>query len=173
MEQGRHPVAGRHDVDGLHHELVRVGGDIGTRIHTGELELVRSHLVVLGLGGDAHRPELVVEFAHEARDLFRDGAEIVVLHLLALGGDGTENGAAGEDEVGAFLVELAVDKEILLLRADGGRAALRVSYPKRVEDPQGLLVQRLYGTEQGHFLVQGMPKIGDEGGWDVQRRPRG
>ena len=31
VHEGGHPVAPRHDIDGLHHELIGVGGDVGAR----------------------------------------------------------------------------------------------------------------------------------------------
>ena len=148
---------------------LRVGGDVRAREHAGELELVRGDLVVLGLGGNAHRPQLVVELAHEGRDLLLDGAEVVVFHLLALGGHGAEDRAAGEDEVGALLIQLAIDEEVLLLGADGRRDARRVLDAEGVQNAESLLVERLDGAEERHLLVERVAEVGDEGRRDAQR----
>ena len=83
-----------HDV---HDELVVVGSDVGRVIDAGELMLGGGGLVVLGLGRDADAPELLVYLAHEGRDSGLHGAEVVVVHLLALGRHGAVEGAAGVD----------------------------------------------------------------------------
>ena len=99
----------------------------------------------------------------KAGDLLRDSAEVVVLHLLTLGGHRPEDRAAGENEVGTLLVELAIDEEVFLLGPDGGRAALGIGDAEGGEDAQGLLVQGLDGAEEGHLLVEGVAEIRDEG----------
>ena len=50
-----------------------------------QLVLRGGDLVVLGLGEDAELPELLVQLVHERRHARLDGAEIVVVQLLALG----------------------------------------------------------------------------------------
>ena len=49
------------------------------------LELRRCDLVMPRLGRDAQAPQLAVEIHHEREDPLADGAEILVLQLLALG----------------------------------------------------------------------------------------
>ena len=60
------------------------------------------HLVVLGGGGDAQLPQLLVQVGHELAHTIADDAEILVVQLLALGGGGAEQGASGVDEVAAL-----------------------------------------------------------------------
>ena len=82
----------------LHGELVVVGGDVGRVIDAGELMLGGGGLVVLGLGRDAdasRAPRSVSRMKAATRGLI--GAEVVVVHLLALGRHGAEEGAAGVD----------------------------------------------------------------------------
>ncbi len=99
VEERLHAVPPRHLLDGLHDQLVAVGRHVGAGEDGRDLELVGRDLVVLGLGGDAYLPELVIELAHKEGDALLDGAEVVVLHLLALGRHGAEHGAPGEEQV--------------------------------------------------------------------------
>ena len=61
--------------------------------------LCRCYLVVLGLSGNAKLPELLVDCLHVSTDALTDGAEVVVVQLLALRRHGTEQGAAGVDQI--------------------------------------------------------------------------
>ncbi len=121
MEQADHVVTDGHLLHGLHDQLVVVGGDVGGGEDRGHLVLGRGHLVVLGLGGDAHLPQLDVQILHVGGDPVLDGAEVLVFQFLALGGRGAEEGAAAGHQVEALQIVFLVDQEILLLGADGGR----------------------------------------------------
>src|SRR3978361_665180 len=59
------------------------------------LELAGRDVVVPGLGRDAELEQLALGVHHEAEHPLGDGAEVVVVELLALGGLGAEQGAAG------------------------------------------------------------------------------
>ena len=107
-----------------HEQHVVVRAHRGGLEHGRELELSRRDLVVAGLGGNAHAPQLTVEVHHERQDALADGAEILVLELLALGRGRAEERAAGEDQVRAELGETTIDQEVLLLGTDGGEDAL-------------------------------------------------
>ena len=153
-----------HDV---HDELVVVRGDVGRVIYAGELVLGGSGLIVLGPGRDADAPELLVYLAHEGRYAGLDGAEIVVVHLLALGRHGAVEGAAGVDEVLALLIHVALDEEILLLGADHGQNQ-RCLGAEELEHAQGLTRERLHGAQQRRLLVQRLAAVGAEGGGNVE-----
>ena len=84
----------------LHGEEVMVDGRVRGLEDGGELVLRRRHLVVLGLGGDAELPELLVKLLHEARDGGTHRTEVVLLEFLPLAGVRAEQRAAGEDQVG-------------------------------------------------------------------------
>ena len=105
----------------LHDKHVVVAGEVDVLEERRELELGGGDLVVARLGWDAEAPELVLDLGHEVEDARLDGAEVVVLQLLVLGGRGAEDGAAGLDEVGAAEVEVAVDQEVFLLGAERRR----------------------------------------------------
>ncbi len=168
VQQGLQAVALGDPVHGVHDQLVPVDGDVRGGEDRGELELVRGDLVMLGFGGDADLPELDVEFAHEIGDRLLDGAEIVVLHLLALGRIGAEKGPSGQLEVDPLVEEFLVDQEVLLLGSHGGDDALGIRVSEGPQHAQGLFVDRFHGAEQRDLLVQGLPGVGNEGRRDVE-----
>ena len=157
-----------HLLHDFHGQLVVVGGDIGGGVDGGQLVLGRGHLVVLGLGQNAQLPKLVVQLCHIGRHSGLDHAEVVVVHLLALGGLGAEQGAAGEDQVFAFLVHFLIHKEILLLRAYGGADVSDGVVAEQPQDAQRLLIQGVHGAQQGGLLIQRFAAVGAEGGGDAK-----
>ena len=120
MEQAHQAVAVGHLLHGLHGQLVVVAGGVGVGEDGRHLVLGGGNLVVLGLGVDAQLPQLFVEILHKGGDPGLDGAEVVVIQLLPLGGLGTEEGAAAELQVFALVVERFIHQEVLLLGADAG-----------------------------------------------------
>ena len=168
VEQAHQTVALGHLLHDLHGQLVVVGGHVGGGINGGQLMLGGRHLVMLGLGQDAQLPQLLVQVGHVLRHAGLDGAEVVVVHLLALGGHGTEQGAAAEHQILALVEHLAVYQEVLLLRAHGGADAFHVVIAEQGQDPHGLLVQRLHGAQQGGLFIQRLAAVGAEGCRDAQ-----
>ena len=129
------------------------------------------HLVVLGLGQDAQLPQLFIQLFHKGSHTGLDGAVVVVLQLLALGGLGPEQGAAAEHQVLPALVELPVHQEVLLLRAHRGDDPLGGLVAENAQDAQGLAGEVLHGAQQGGFLVQHLPAVGAERRGDVEGVP--
>ena len=126
-----------------------------------------SNLVVLGLGGHAQLPQLLVQFLHERGHFGADDAEVVLFQLLTLGRGSTEQGAAGEDQVLTGLVVLFLDQEVLLLRADGGGNVVHI-LAEQLQDADGLAGQGVHGTQQGGLFVQCLAGVADKGGGDAQ-----
>ena len=169
MDEAREVVLLRNGLHDLHRQLVLVGADIGVRVDRRHLVLRRCDFVVLGLRVNTEFPQFHVEVGHEGLDRRLDGAEIVVLHLLALRGLGAEKGASGSDEVFPLVEEVAVDEEILLLTADGGTDMLRTGgVSEDVDDAHGLLVDGLDGAEQRSLLVEDLSAVGAEDGRDAE-----
>ncbi len=90
MQQAGQAVASGYLLQGFHHQLVIVYGYVGLRIDGRQLMLCRSHFIVLGLGGYAQLPQLLIDIPHICRNTLTDGAEIMVLHLLPLRRHGSE-----------------------------------------------------------------------------------
>jgi hypothetical protein len=75
----------REPAHGRHHDHVVIAAH-GRRLeYRGHLELRRSDFVVACFGRDPQAPEFTVQIHHEGEDSLADGAEVLILQLLALG----------------------------------------------------------------------------------------
>ena len=119
MKQADQVVTEGDLLHGLHDKLVVVGGDVRGGKNGGHLVLRRCHLVVLGLGRDAHLPEFGIEVIHVIGDPVFNGAEILVLELLALGRGRAEDRSSCQHQVDPLQIEFLVDQEVFLFRAYG------------------------------------------------------
>ena len=151
----------------LHGQQVVVDGNVGGVEDGGQLMLAGSHFVVLGLGGDAQLPQLFVQFLHEGGDFGADDAEVMLFELLALGRGSAEQGAAGQDQVLTCLVVFLLDEEVLLLRADRGGHIVHI-LAEQLQDTDGLIGQRVHGTQQRSLFIQRLAGVADEGGGDAE-----
>ena len=131
VQEAREAEALRDAPERDHHELLVVGRDVARLEHRRELELAGRHLVVPRLGRNAELEELLLDRDHEPDDALGDGAEVVVLELLALGRHRAEERAPREHEVGPGVVEAAVDEEVLLLGAAVRHDHRRVARARR------------------------------------------
>ena len=168
VEQTHQPVAGGHLLQQLHGQLVLVAGGVGIGEDGRDLVLGGRDLVVLRLGQHPKLPQLLVQLPHERGHPGLDGAVVVVVQLLPLGGLCTEQRPAAELQILPQVVYLPVDEEILLLRTHlrGDVLCLRVA--EQPEDADALPVKLPYGAQQRCFLVQRLPTVGAEDGGDIQ-----
>lgn len=79
--------------------------------------LGRRNLVVLGLGGHAERPKLLIQLVHEFGHPQADPPAVVVIQLLSLWGLRTEQGPSTDFEVEPLFIKPAVDQKIFLFGA--------------------------------------------------------
>ena len=168
VEQAHHAVLGGHPLHDLHGQLVLVGGAVGGGIDGGKLVLGRRYLVVLCFGQDAQLPQLGVQLLHKGGYPGLDGAEIVVVQLLSLGGLGAEQRSAGVDQIPALLIQRLVDQEVFLLRADRGRHVLDRLVAEQLQHPECLPVQCLHAAQKGRFFIQRLSAVGAEGCGDTE-----
>ena len=166
-EQACEPVVAGQKLHLLHGEEVVVDGSRALLVDGRELVLAGRHLVVLGLCGDAQLPELVIELLHELVDGGADGAEVVLVELLALGRLAAEERASAEHEVGALLEVLLADEEVLLLGADAGEHAVGMA-AEEGEQAFGLLLERHLAAQERRFLVERLARVGDERRGDAE-----
>ena len=97
VQQRLEAVARRHPLERLHDQHLVIAGDVARLEQRGDLVLARRHLVVPGLDRHAEPVELPLRLGHEREHARRDGAEVVVLELLALGRLGAEERALAGD----------------------------------------------------------------------------
>ena len=136
----------------FHGQLVFVTGAVGIGVDGRDLVLGRRNLVVLRLGQHAQLPQLLIQLPHERGYPGFDGAVIVVVQLLPLGGTGTEQRAAAQLQILALTVYLLVDQEVLLLRAYLRRDMLRLGVAEQPQDTDALPVQHTHRAQQRRFF---------------------
>ena len=146
----------------LVHRAVRLGED------GRQLVLGRGHLVVLGLRGNAERPQLVVELLHELVHCGTDGAEVMLLQFLALYRRIAEQRAAREHDVEALLVVLLGDEEVLLLGAEGRGHAVGRIVAEQVEHAAALGLDGFHGAQKRRLLVERLAGVAAEGRGDAE-----
>ena len=147
-----------------HGELLVVGGHVGGLEERRNLKLGWGHLVVAGFGRNPQAVHLPLHLLHEDLHPLGDGAEVVVVKLLALGGGATEQGAAGQQQVWSQGHVGAVDQEVLLLGAAAGVDRGNGGFPQQAEQLVGLFVYRCDRAQQGGFFVEGFAGPRDEDG---------
>ena len=139
-----------------HQHLLVVGGEVGALEDGRDLELAGGDLVVAGLGRDAELEERALGVVHEGQHAVGDGAEVVVVELLALGRLGAEEGATGVEQVGAQVDEGGVDQEVLLLGAAVGDDVVDVLVAEELQDAGGLVGHRLLRAQERRLVVEGL-----------------
>ena len=168
VQQAYHAVLSRDALHELHRELVVVGGDVGGGIDGRQLMLGGGGLIMLGLRHDAELPQLLVQILHVFAHSGLDGAEVVVVQLLSLGGLCAEEGAPGVLEILAPLVYALVDEKILLLGPDSGLDEAHVLVAKELDDTQALAADGLHRAQQRRLFIQRLAPVGAEGRRDAQ-----
>ena len=168
VKQAYHAVFQGGVAQDLHHQLVVIRGGVGVGIHAGQLILAGSHLFVLRLGEHPQPPKLIVHIPHKVHHPGGDGAEVVILQLLALGGGRPQQGAGAEPKIRPQIKERFVHQEVFLLRSRGGDHPLHVRMAEQGQDPPGLPVDQLHGAQQGGLFIQGVSAVGAEDGGDAQ-----
>ena len=127
-----------HLLHDFHGQLVMVAGSVGIRVDRSCLVLGGGHFVVLGLGENPQLPQLLIQFLHVGCHPGLNGAEVVVLQLLAFGGLGPEEGPAGEEQVLPPVIHILVDEEILLFGSHLADNLLDIRVPKEAQHPYRL-----------------------------------
>ena len=117
--------------------------------------------------GDAEFESLDFEVAHEFCDAFGDGAKVVVLHLLVLGGIVSHEGTSGQQEVGACGIESLIDEEVFLFPAEVGGDASDVGV-KVFADGSGSLIDCGECFFERRLIVESFSGVTDEDGGNHQ-----
>ena len=168
MEQADQAVLFRDLLHDLHGKLILVVGGVCVGVDGGHLMLRGRDLVVLRLGQDAELPQLLVQILHIRRDTRTDGAEIMVVQLLTLGRLRAEERPAAQAQILALQIELLVDQEIFLLRADLRVDLLGLVVAEQTQDAHGLTTDRVDGAQQRRLFIQRLAGVGAENGRDAE-----
>ena len=151
----------------FHGEQVFVNAAVRVREDGGKLMLRRCYFIMLRFCGNAQRPQLVVELLHEFVYRGANGAKVMLFKLLALAGGVTEQRAAGQNQVGALLVLLFGNQEVLLLGANGGYHAL-LRFAEACQRAICLLIDGFHGAQQRRFLVKRFARVAAKRRGDAQ-----
>ena len=117
MQQDHEAVLAGHAVHQVHNHLVLVIGEVGFPEDRRQLELVRGNLVVAGLDRNAEFVSGNLEIPHKCGHTAWDGAEVVVVQLLVLGGVVSHQCPAGNHQVRTGGIEFLIHEEVFLLPA--------------------------------------------------------
>ena len=170
MQQAEETVTRRYVAQQVHGKHIVIAGDIGLFIDRRKLELAGSHLVVTRLCRNPQGDQRVFHILHETHDAGGNGAEIVILHFLTLGGGRAQQGAAGQQQIGTQCRQLPVDKKIFLFRADHGRHPVGRFVAKQPQNAHRLTRQGVNGADQRNLAIQRLAGIGIEKRGNMQRR---
>ena len=151
-----------------HNLMVMIHGHVGRLKERRDLVLAGSHLVVAGLHGNAQFVELALGLHHEGEDALRNDAEILIAEFLSLGRTGTEQRAAGGEQIRSGERVVVVDEEVFLLKTGVGHDGQIRVHTEQAEHALGLAVERLAGPDHGRLLVEGHALPGQEHGGDAQ-----
>ena len=167
MLEAREAIVRRIEAHLFHGEQVLVDGAVGVGEDGRKLVLRGRDFVVLGLGCNAELPQIIVELFHEFVDRWADGAEVVLIELLAFARRCAEERTTGHDQVVAAFVIFFSDEEILLLRADRSDDLVAV-FAEETQHALCLCVDRAHGTQKRRLLVERFAGVGAKGRGDAE-----
>jgi hypothetical protein len=163
------PVPERDLLEGRHHQLVVVDGDVGLLEERRHLELRRRDLVVPRRDRDAELVELMLHLGDARLHALRNSTEVVILELLPARRRRADQRAAGHDEIRAHREMAAVDDEVLLLGPERRVDAVHAGVAEQLEQRDRAIGQHVGAAEQRRHLVECDAVVPDEHGWDAER----
>ncbi len=169
VQQAGEAVLRRDLLQHLHRHHLVIDGDVGVLEDRRDLVLARRDLVVTRLHRHADLEQLRLGFRHEGEHALGDGAEVLILQLLALRRLGAEERAAGVDQIGAREIEVAIDQEVLLLGTAGREHALGGG-AEQLQHADRLLRNRFHRAQQRRLLVERLARPAHERGRNDERR---
>ena len=168
VEEAAEAVLASHLAHQAHDEHIVVNSQIALLEDGSQLKLVGGNLIVAGLAGNAEFECLNFEVAHELCDALRDGAEIVVVHLLILRRLVAHERTPREQEVRASGIQALIYEEILLLPTQIGTDACHRGI-EIMANGSGSAIDGGEGFLQRSLIVEGFARVGDEDGGNHQR----
>ena len=169
MQQADHVMLVGGFPEHLHDQHIMVHGQVLAFKNGRDLKLAGSDFIVARFGRDAEFPEGFVHVHHEFQHAVLDGAEVVVFHLLVLGGHIAEEGASAHHQVRAQGIKLLVHQEVFLFRPQVGADMNVVRTAKAGQQPLGLPGDGSHGSQERRLFVQRLSLVRAESGWDAKR----
>ena len=144
-----------------------IDGKVGFFEDGCHFKLVGGHFVMACLARDAQFESLHFHVAHKGSDAFRDGTEVVVVHLLVLCRVVAHQCAACQQEVGAGRIETLVNEEILLFPSEVAGNFLDAGV-EIVANIGGCHIDGMQCSQQRCLIVECLTGIGNKDGGDAQ-----
>ena len=145
-----------------------VDGEVALLEDGSQLKLIGSHLVVARLYGNGQLQGLNLQVLHKGLHTIRDGAKVVVVHLLVFGTLVTHQRTTCHQQVGTGRVESLVDEEIFLFPTQIDLNLGDVVVEQRAYIGS-CLVDSVQSTQQGSLVVKCLTRISDKDGGNTQR----
>ena len=168
VEQATEAMVAGHFLHQGHEEHIVVNGQVGLLEDGSQLKLVGCHLVVTGLARDAQLQCLVLQVFHESLHTLWHDAEIVVFHLLVLGGVMPHQGASRQHQVGTCHIKALVYQEVFLLPSQIGNHLFHLGV-KIMTYLGGGHVHGMERAQQWRFVVERLARIRNEDSGDTER----
>ncbi len=99
----------------IHDQQIVIDRHVGFFKTRRALVLAGRHFVMAGHDRDSKFERFHLERFHEILYSHRDSAEIMIVHLLALGGLSAKDGPAKKQQVWPSIQEFLINQEVLLL----------------------------------------------------------
>ena len=144
-----------------------IHGEVALLVDRSQFKLVRCHLVMTCLTRDGEFKGLNLQILHKGLYTVRDGAEVVIVHLLVFRTLMAHQRASCHQQVRTGRIESFVHEEIFLFPTQVHLYLLHVV----IEVAAHILCcfgDGTDGTEERGLVVEGLTCIGDEDGGDTQ-----
>ena len=132
-----------------------------------QLKLVGSHLIMARLTGNGQFKGLNLEILHKGLYTIRNGAEIVIVHLLVLRTLMPHQRTTCQHQIRTGGIESFINEEIFLFPTQIDTYLVNIVV-EILADVNRCFVDGVERTQQRGFVVEGFACIGDEDGGDTE-----
>ena len=168
MQQTNQIMLSGHLFHNGHDQLIIIAGSIGICVDGGHLVLARRTLIVFGLAENTQPPKLFIQIPHKCGNTGADGAKIMVIQFLTLGGLCAKQSSACEPKILSLGIHILGKEEIFLLCTYGSHHTLGLLVAEQPQNAQRLPGNLVHRTKQRRFLIQRITGIREKAGRNVQ-----
>ena len=157
----------RHTLHDCHHQHIMVNCKISLFKDWSQLKLVGCNLIMACFARNSKFESLNLDIFHKLLHTCRDGAKVVVIHLLVLGRVVSHQRTPRHHKVWSCSKERLIHKEVFLFPTQIGNDLLRV-WIEILSHSRCCLINRMKRLLQWHFVVESLTRIRDENGGNHQ-----
>ena len=167
VQQHAETVVACHLLHQRHEQHVVVHSQIALLKDRCQFKLVGGNLVMACLDGNGQFEGLNLQVLHKGLYAVRDGAEVVVVHLLVLGTLVPHQCASCHQQVGAGRIEPFVHEKVFLFPTEVDLYLLHIVI-EETADLRCSLVNSMECTQQRSLVVESLAGIGNEYGGNTE-----